>query len=77
MLSSLSKDQESFYHRLKAMKHKQGCTTLVQDLCRRLKLQLDELAIVEEVDPAPAIEEKNRRLKMMEQLKEQLAELSR
>ncbi len=57
------------------MKQKHGRTTLVQDLCRKLKLQLDELAI--EVDQSPAIEEKDRRNKMMEQLKQQLAELSR
>lgn len=57
------------------MKNKQGRTQLVEDLCRKLKLQLDELAIIE-IDPTPAIEEKDRRTKMMEQLKQQLAELS-
>ena len=56
------------------MKHKQGRTQLVEDLCRKLKLQLEELAI--EIDPTPKLEEKDRRSKMMEQLKQQLAELS-
>lgn len=52
-------------------------TTVVQDLCRKLKIQLDELAVTL-VEPSPLPnEEKTRRSELMEQLKEQLAELSR
>jgi hypothetical protein len=47
----------------------------VQELCRKLKIQLDELAV--EVDTTLTDEDKVRRKKLMEQLKEQLSELSR
>lgn len=46
----------------------------VQELCRKLKGQLDELSIV--VAPKPK-EDDLRRRKLMEELKRQLAELSR
>ena len=51
----------------------------VQDLCRRLKLQLEELGVnLEATLPTTrGPEEKARRLKLMEQLKQQLGELSR
>lgn len=59
------------------MKQKSENSTAVQDLCRKLKIQLDELAVtLVETSPLPN-EEKNRRSQLMEQLKEQLAELSR
>jgi hypothetical protein len=50
----------------------------VREICRKLKLQLDELgvAIEAEIVDLPA-QEKSRRTVLMEQLKEQLAELSR
>jgi len=48
----------------------------VQELCRKLKLQLDELNVETVPDELPA-EEKNRRLDLMERLKTQIAELSR
>jgi len=47
----------------------------VQELCRKLKLQLDELAVNLALEEAPD-EEKNRRIKLLEQLKQQLGELS-
>lgn len=56
------------------MKNKSEKPEAVKDLCRKLKIQLDELAVSTE-NPLP-LEEKSRRLKLMEQLKEQLAELS-
>ena len=46
----------------------------VQELCRKLKLQLDELSVVIERRPS---EDEIRRKKLMEQLKRQLNELSR
>jgi len=46
----------------------------VQELCRKLKIQLDELAVT--LDQTLPVEEKQRRTKLMEQLKQQLAELS-
>jgi hypothetical protein len=46
----------------------------VQDLCRKLKIQLDELAV--EPDQTLSLEEQTRRKALMEQLKKQLAELS-
>lgn len=45
----------------------------VQELCRRLKLQLEELSVV--VEPKPD-EDQIRRVQLMEQLKKQLADLS-
>jgi hypothetical protein len=68
----LSKSVASSY--ALGVKDKPQIPTGVQDLCRRLKEQLEELAIAVE-DPAPK-EEKSRRIKLMEQLKQQLAELS-
>ena len=57
------------------MKHKTELYTPgVQELCRKLKGQLDELSIVVERKPK---EEDVRRRKLMEELKRQLAELSR
>ena len=46
----------------------------VQDLCRKLKEQLEELNIT--IDQSLPKEEVARRTKLMEQLKQQLAELS-
>jgi hypothetical protein len=56
------------------MKQKIEGQSAVQDLCRKLKIQLDELAVV--LDQPMPLEEKSRRTKLMEQLKRQLAELS-
>lgn len=46
----------------------------VQDLCRKLKDQLEELAVT--IENTLPKEELARRTKLMEQLKQQLAELS-
>lgn len=56
------------------MKHKRDATTGVQELCRKLKLQLEELAVEVAPDPKPE-EERAQRTKLMERLKAQLAEL--
>jgi len=58
------------------MKQKSDSSTVVQELCRKLKIQLDELAVTLE-EPALPLEEQTRRTKLMEHLKQQLAELSR
>jgi hypothetical protein len=55
------------------MKNKSETSAGVQELCRKLKLQLEELAVT--IEPKPN-EDESRRLKLMEQLKQQLAELS-
>ena len=55
------------------MKNKSDAATGVQELCRKLKLQLEELAVVQEPKPK---EDEIRRVQLMEQLKQQLAELS-
>jgi hypothetical protein len=57
------------------VKHKSDSHQGVQDLCRKLKIQLEELAV--EVDTSLSQEEKVRRAKLLDQLKQQLAELSR
>lgn len=58
------------------MKHKSESIPLgVQELCRKLKLQLEELSV--EAEPAPPDEDEARRNQLMEQLKRQLTELSR
>ena len=46
----------------------------VQDLCRKLKEQLEELNIT--IDQSLPKEEVARRLKLLEQLKQQLSELT-
>jgi len=56
------------------MKNKCENPSGVSELCRKLKLQLDELAV--KVENPLAIEEQARRSKLMENLKRQLAELS-
>lgn len=48
----------------------------VQDLCRKLKDQLDELSQTMVVDPSINDEEKARRKQLMEKLQDQLKELS-
>ena len=48
--------------------------TGVQELCRKLKMQLDELSVVIERRPSEA---ELRRKALMEQLKRQLSDLSR
>jgi hypothetical protein len=49
----------------------------INDLCRKLKLQLDELKLEMEAEPDPEdLEEKRRRALLMEQLKRQLSDLS-
>jgi hypothetical protein len=61
------------------MKNKSESAAGVQELCRRLKLQLDELSITMDTiehQKTPS-EDDLRREKLMEQLKRQLAELSR
>jgi hypothetical protein len=47
----------------------------VQELCRKLKIQLAELSV--EVDTSLSQEEKARRSRLLERLQQQLAELSR
>lgn len=47
----------------------------VQDLCQKLKIQLDELSAVI-VDQSDSKDEQIRRQELMEQLKQQLADLS-
>jgi hypothetical protein len=50
-------------------------TSGVQELCRRLKVQLDDLAVtIERTDVTK--EEKARRAKLLENLQKQLRELS-
>jgi hypothetical protein len=56
------------------VKQKPDSHTGVQDLCKKLKIQLDELSVV--VDQTLSNEEKARRKNLMEQLKKQLADLS-
>jgi hypothetical protein len=58
------------------MKAKSPSHLGVQDLCRRLKAQLDTLTETIVVDDGLSEKEKHRRQKLMEQLKRQLAELS-
>ncbi len=55
-------------------KDKREIPTGMQDLCRKLKVQLDELAV--EIDTSMSREEQLRRSKLMELLKKQLGELS-
>ncbi len=64
-----------FYCRI--MKNKTEQQNGVQDLCRKLKLQLDGLNFTMNLESALPDEEQARRLLLMEQLKRQLAELSR
>ncbi|MGZ6479525.1 MAG: hypothetical protein ACXWQE_09500 [Bdellovibrionales bacterium] len=59
------------------MKQKSDSHQGVHELCRRLKIQLDELSVEVEVDQTLSNEEKARRAQLMEQLKLQLSELSR
>jgi hypothetical protein len=56
------------------MKAKNNGATSVQQLCRKLKIQLEELAVT--LERELPVEEQSRRSKLMEQLKQQLAELS-
>ena len=50
----------------------------VQDLCRKLKMQLDELSVSHVVERKKAPSEDEIRLKkLMEELKKQLADLSK
>ena len=58
------------------MKPKNESLSGVHDLCRKLKLQLDELTETMEAAPHLPDEEKSRRAELMEQLKRQLSELS-
>jgi len=55
------------------MKNKNQPSSGVQEICRKLKLQLEELSVTHEPKPD---EDQIRRVKLMEQLKQQLAELS-
>lgn len=55
------------------MKTKSETKGAVQDLCKKLKLQLEELSAV--IEPKPK-EDEIRLAKLMEQLKQQLADLS-
>lgn len=49
----------------------------VQELCRKLKLQLDDLGVAIDIEStALPAKEKSRRIALMEELKKQLAELS-
>lgn len=57
------------------MKHKSENTSGMQELCRKLKVQLDELTLP--IENKRNAEDDARRTKLMEQLKRQLAELSR
>lgn len=56
------------------MKNKNEPAGSVQELCRKLKLQLDELSVV--VEQKLPKEDELRRSKLMEELKRQIAELS-
>ncbi len=56
------------------MKNKIENTSVVQDLCRKLKLQLDELSV--RLEPEAPKEDERLRSQLMERLKAQLAELS-
>lgn len=58
------------------MKDKRNLPSGLQDLCRKLKLQLEELNLQIDTEPALPDEEKERRNMLMEQLKRQLSELS-
>lgn len=58
------------------MKDKPTSHKGVQDICRRLKTQLDELTETIIVDDRLTLEEKRRRQEMMARLKDQLDELS-
>ncbi len=58
------------------MKDKRNLPSGLQDLCRKLKLQLEELNLEIDTEPVLADEEKERRTQLMEQLKQQLLELS-
>ncbi len=60
---------------LETMKTKSHNAMSVQQLCRKLKIQLEQLAVTLE-EPCLPVEEQSRRTKLMEQLKQQLAELS-
>lgn len=57
------------------MKNKPEVALGLQELCHKLKLQLEELSVKRE-RPAPPKEDEIRRHQLMEQLKRQLAELS-
>lgn len=57
------------------MREKTNAPTGVQDLCRRLKTQLEDLALTLNTNPRTR-EDAERREKLMKQLKLQLAELS-
>lgn len=59
------------------MKSKSVRPNGVQELCRRLKIQLEDLNETMEVESTLPVEEKSRRVRLMEQLKQQLNELSR
>ncbi|MBX3021854.1 MAG: hypothetical protein KF799_09280 [Bdellovibrionales bacterium] len=56
------------------MKTKSDSASGVQELCRKLKIQLDELAV--KAEPQPPKEDEARLAQLMEQLKRQLADLS-
>jgi hypothetical protein len=59
------------------VKEKRNLPAGLNDLCRKLKLQLDELKLEMEAEPDPLEqEEKRRRALLMEQLKRQLSDLS-
>lgn len=59
------------------MKDKRNLPAGLNDLCRKLKLQLDELKLEMIAEPdLEDEEEKRRRASLMEQLKQQLSELS-
>lgn len=59
------------------MKDKRNLPAGLNDLCRKLKLQLDELKLEMVAEPdLEDEEEKRRRALLMEQLKQQLSELS-
>lgn len=57
------------------MKSRSETAAGLQELCRKLKLQLDELAATRDRQP-PDPNDELRKRKLMEQLKRQLAELS-
>jgi hypothetical protein len=62
------------------MKYKsKSPNNVVQELCRKLKIQLEQLNIEAptEQEDSENVEEQARRSKLMEQLKRQLADLSR
>lgn len=59
------------------MQSKDRSSTLVRDLCEKLKIQLDQLGIAVEESPPSNEEDSKQRKNLFKALQDQLAELSR